>query len=293
MTTATAKGDARHSDMSQTAVIEHVINQDRRRGLWRSLLELWAYRDTVTAFAERDVLVKYKQAALGVSWAVIQPLALMVIFSVTLGRLADVPGGGAPYPAFALAVLVPWVFLQNAISFGANSLLADSTLVRKLYFPREVPVLGAVLGTALELGIGLVLFAVVGPFLGAYPSPAWLLAPLLGVLLAVLAAGIALGVGALNVYYRDFRYALPFALQFWLFASPVAYPLSVVPEQWRWLYAVINPAVGILDAFRRVLALGQLPDFRLLATSIGSSLLVAYVGYGIFKRLEPNFADVV
>jgi lipopolysaccharide transport system permease protein len=179
------------------------------------------------------------------------------------------------------------------VSFGASALLTDSSLVRKVYFPREVPVIAALLATGLDLLIGLVLFASVGPFLGARASFTWMLAPLLALPLAILAAGVSLALASLNVYYRDFRYALPFALQLWLFASPVAYPLSVVPESWRGLYVALNPAAGTLDAFRRVLALGEAPDLGLLGVSLAGSLLVLVAGYRLFKRLEPNFADVV
>ena len=154
-------------------------------------------------------------------------------------------------------------------------------------------VLGAIVSAGLDLAIGLVLFAIVGPFLGARPSPVWLLAPVLGVLLAALAAGVALTLAAFNVYYRDFRYALPFALQLWLFASPVAYPLEVVPEGWRGLYVAVNPAAGVLDGFRRVLALGELPDPSLLAVSLAGTLVVLLGSYRVFKRRERNFADVV
>jgi ABC-type polysaccharide/polyol phosphate export permease len=261
--------------------------------LAQSLRELWAFRGTILAFAERDVRLKYRQAVLGVAWAVIQPLAFMAIFTIMLGKLANVPGGGVPYAAFSLSALIAWSYLQNSISFGANALLADGALMRKVYFPREVPVLGAILSAGLDLAIGLVLFVVLGPFLGARPSLAWLLAPLLGVLLAMLAAGVALTLAAFNVYYRDFRYALPFALQLWLFASPVAYPLEVVPEPWRGLYVAVNPAAGVLDGFRRVLALGELPDPGLLAVSLAGTLVVLLVSYRVFKRRERHFADVV
>jgi len=273
--------------------VELTIEGGPRPRLGQALVELWAFRGTVLAFAERDVRLKYKQAALGVAWAVLQPLAFMAVFTVMLGRLAQVPGGGAPYAAFSLSALVAWSYVQNAISFGANALLSDGALVRKVYFPREVPVLGAVVSAGADLAVGLALFAVIGPLLGARPSWAWLLAPLLGLLLAMLAAGVALALAAFNVYYRDFRYALPFALQLWLFASPVAYPLAVVPDDWRGLYVAVNPAAGLLDGFRRVLALGQLPDWGLLAVSLAGTLVVLSVSYRVFKSLEPNFADVV
>jgi ABC-type polysaccharide/polyol phosphate export permease len=259
----------------------------------QSLRELWSFRATILAFAERDVRVKYKQAVLGIGWAVIQPLAFMTIFTLTIGRLAPVSGGGAPYAAFALAALVPWTFLQTGVSFGSNALLTDGALVRKVYFPREIPVLGALLGAGVDFAIGFVLFVCLGPFLGAHISVTWLLVPFLALALGILGAGVALVLAGLNVYYRDFRYALPFALQLWLFASPVAYPLSVVPEQWRVLYVVVNPAAGLLDAFRRVLALGQLPQPGPLAASLAGTAVIVYFGYRIFKSLEPNFADVI
>jgi ABC-type polysaccharide/polyol phosphate export permease len=255
---------------------------------------LWAHRAIVVAFADRNVRVKYKQAVLGIAWAVIQPVAFMIIFTLTVGRLVGGTSiGGGSYAAFALSTLVAWTFLQTAITFGANALLTDASLIRKVYFPREASVAGAILSTVIDFGIGLGLFVIVGPFLGAHISITWLLTPLLGVVLILLASGIGLLFGALNIYYRDFRYALPFGLQLWLFASPVAYPLSVVPEQWRLAYVILNPAAGILDSFRRVLSLGQLPDPELLLISLAESLLIAWLGYRVFKGLEPNFADVV
>jgi lipopolysaccharide transport system permease protein len=254
---------------------------------------VFRFRSTILAFAERDIRVKYKQAVLGVVWAVLQPLLFMTIFTVTLGRLADVPGGGVPYAAFTLSALVPWTFLSNSVSFGSNSLLSDAAMVRRVYFPREVPVLAAVVGNSLDLAIGLVLVLIVGPFLGAVISWTWLLTPVLVVILALLAAGIAMPFAALNVYYRDFRFALPFGIQLWLFASPVAYPLSVVPEQWRLLYCAVNPAAGVLDAFSDVLARGQVPDPATLGISVASGIVYSFLGYLLFKRLEPNFADVI
>jgi len=273
--------------------LELVIEGGPRPRLGQALRELWSFRHTVLAFAERDVRVKYKQTVLGVLWAVLQPLAFMVVFTVAFGRFAKVPGGGAPYPAFSLSALVPWTFLQTAVTFGANALLMDSAIIRKVYLPREVPVLGAVGAAAVDFIIGVALFVVLAPVLGARFSLAWLLVPVLGMLLALLAAAVALPLAALNVYYRDFRYALPFALQLWLFASPVVYPLSVVPAQWRGLYVVANPAAGILDAFRSVLALGTTPDVGLLAASLAGTVLLLWVGFRLFKSLEPGFADLV
>jgi homopolymeric O-antigen transport system permease protein len=272
---------------------EFMIERGGRVRVGAGLRELWAHRGITVAFAERNIRVKYKQAVLGIAWAVLQPLIFMAIFTLTIGRIAGVRSEGVPYAVFTLSALVPWTFLSTAVSFGANALVTDGHLIRKVYFPREVPVLGAILAAVVDFAISLVLFFVVGPFLGAEISAWWLLAPLLVVPLAILAAGVSIVLGALNVYYRDFRHALPFLLQLWLFASPVAYPLSVIPDEWRVPYLIVNPAAGLIDSFTRTLALGTAPDAGALAISVAGTLVVFFVGYRAFKRLEPNFADVV
>ena len=198
-----------------------------------------------------------------------------------------------PYAAFSLSALVPWTFLSGAVGSGANQLISDASMIRRVYFPREVPVFSAIVSSSLDFSIGLALFFVVGPFLGAHVTLWWLLAPFLFVLLALLAASVALPFAALNIYYRDFRFALPFGIQLWLFASPVAYPLSVVPERWKGLYVAMNPAAGILDGFSNVLARGVAPNVVLLGISLVGTAVVGSLGYLLFKRLEPNFADVI
>lgn len=272
---------------------ELVLEARPRASVVRGLRELWAYRDTVLAFAERFFRVRYKQTLLGVAWSVMQPLLLVAVFTVALGRLADVPGGGVPYIVFSLSAFIAWTALQGGVTFGANALVTDQALLKKVYFPREAPTLAAQLTAGIDLLIGLALFAALGPLLGATVSVTWLLAPLLGVGLLLVGAGVSLALAGLTVYYRDFRHALPFLLQLWLFASPVAYPMTVVPERWQTLYAFLNPAAGFLDGFRRTLALGELPDGTLVAASSAGALLVAAGGYALFKALEPNMADVV
>lgn len=273
--------------------VEFVIQGGKRSSLVQSLRELWAFREVVWAFAERNVRVKYKQAVFGVLWAVLQPLAFLVIFVFIFGRIAGFSGGNVPYPAFALSTLVPWMFLQTAVSIGAQSLLTDGSLVRKVYFAREAPILGAVLAAGLDFAAGLGLVLVLGPFLGTRWSWAVLFViPLWGVL-AVLASGIAMAIGALTIYYRDFRYVLPLFLQVWMFASPVAYPLTAVPERWRAAYVAANPVAGILDGFRRALVEGRAPDLGLFASSLAVAVLVASAGYLLFKSMEPGFADAV
>ena len=276
-----------------SALPETVVTGGGGFSLRRAAREVWGYRDTVLAFAERNVRVKYKQTLLGALWVVLQPLAFMAVFTVALGRLADVPSAGTTYEAFSLSAFVSWSFVQNAVTQGANSLVADAAFLRKVYFPREVPVLAAQLSAAVDFGVGLLVFFVLGPILGAEVAITWLLAPLLFVGVFVMATGASLLLAGLNVYYRDFRNALPFLMQLWLFASPVVYPATVIPEKWRSLYALVNPAAGWLDSMRRVLTVGELPDPKLLVPSLVSTVVLAYVGLRLFRRLEPNFADVV
>lgn len=272
---------------------EVVVEGVRSPSLGQALSELWVYRGLVLAFAIRDLKVKYKQAIFGVAWALLQPLGLLGVFTLLVARAVEVPSGDVPYSAFALSTLIPWLFLQNSVSIGAQALLLDSVLVRKVYFPREAPIVGAVCAASVEFCVGMGLFLVLGPLLGARVGWTVLLALPLFAVLAVLAIGVSCGLGALNVYYRDVRHILPFAIQLWMFASPVIYPLSAVPPAWREPYAILNPAAGLLDAFTRALASGVLPDPLLLTFSIGGTAGLAWGGYRLFKRLEPAFADVI
>jgi lipopolysaccharide transport system permease protein len=273
--------------------IEVVIEATPRARLGQALRELWAFRNTIMAFAERDIRVKYKQAVLGVAWALIQPLAFLAIFTIFFGSVAKLDGGGMPYAAFALTALIPWMYFSTTVGFGSSALLGDAVLVRKVYFPREVPVLAAALAAAVDFAAGLLAFPVLGPILGARLSWAALLAPLLLPLMALPAVGLSLGLAALNVHYRDFRHALPLGIQLWMFASPVAYPLTTIPAQWQTLYAFVNPIAGPLEGFRRVLGLGVPPSVPLLVASGVGGLLWLGIGYWVFKNLEPRFADVI
>ena len=245
------------------------------------------------AFAERDVRVKYKQAVLGVAWALLQPLAFLAIFAVFFGRVAKIGGDGVPYAAFALTALIPWNYVATVVSFGSSALLSDASLVRKVYFPRELPVLAAAVAALVDFAAGLVAFLILGPILGAHLSWTYLLAPLLLPLVALPAIGLSLALAALNVYYRDFRYALPLGIQLWMFASPVAYPLTKIPAEWQLLYAFVNPVAGPLEGFRRALGLGTLPPPDLLLASLASGVVWLWLGYRVFKVMEPNFADVI
>lgn len=207
--------------------------------------------------------------------------------------MAKIDGDGVPYAAFALSALITWTYVATTVSFGANALLHDGALVRKVYFPREVPVIAAALAATVDLAAGLATFLVVGSVLGAKLSWTILLVPLLLPLIAMPAMGLAFGLAALNAYYRDFRFALPLGIQLWMFASPVAYPLTKLPPEWRLPYAFLNPVAGPLDGFRHVLGMGTLPPLDLLAASALAGAIWLCLGYRIFKRLEPNFADVI
>jgi lipopolysaccharide transport system permease protein len=272
---------------------ERTIDASDRPSVAQGLRQLWRFREVVAAFAERHVRAKYKQAALGAAWAVIQPLAFLLVFKMIFSRVPVLTPAGTPYAAFALSVLVPWTFLQTAITFGMQSIVSDASLIRKVYFAREAPVLGAVLGASLDFAIGLTLFVAAAPLMGIGLRWTMFLALPLWAVLASLAFGLALLFGALNVYYRDVRYVIILALQVWMFASPVVYPITAVPAQWRDLYLIVNPAAGLMHGFREVLANGHVPNPSLIAPSVVATAVVLWIGFRVFKWLEPGFADAL
>ena len=288
-----AGADAIHDVEAPPRKVELVVEGGRRLTLLQDLRNVWNFREVIWAFAERDVRLKYKQAALGIAWAVLQPLAFLAIFTLAFGRIVGFAEGRASYPAASLSALVPWMFLQASVAFGSLALWRDGALVKKVYFAREAPVLGAIVSSCFDFAVGLGLLVAMSPLLGIRLSWTFIFVVPLWALMAILVSGVALGLGALTVYYRDFRYALPPLLQLWMLASPVAYPLTAVPERWRALYLAANPAAGIVDGFRRALAGGRAPDPGVFAMSAVSAVIVAAVGYLVFKRWEAEFADAV
>jgi lipopolysaccharide transport system permease protein len=272
---------------------EFVFDATNRVSFVRAIRELIAYRETVWSFGVRSFRVRYKQAVLGVAWALLQPLAFLGVFVLLFGGVADIGGGGATYAAFALSALVPWTFVSSGVQFGGDSLIQDAGLVRKVYFPREAPVLGVIGSYIPDFVIGIGVFLLLSPLTGATLTWNLLYVPLLFVAVAIPAIAVSIPLAGLAVYYRDFKYALPFAIQVWLFASPVAYPITVVDPEWRWLYALLNPVVGMLEGFRLVLAVGAGPDWGLLGLSLLSSFVLLTAGFRVFKRLEREFADVI
>ena len=261
---------------------------------WSSigLKELWEYRELLYFLVWRDVKVRYKQTALGAAWAIIQPLMMMLVFSLFFGYLAKVPSDGIPYPIFTFCALLPWQLFAHALTESSNSLVANERLITKVYFPRLVVPIAAVLGGMVDFAIAFVILLVMMLYYGIVPT--WAIVTLPGfILLAIMTAlGVGLWLSALNVQYRDVRYTIGFLIQFWLFATPVAYSSSIVPERWRPLYG-LNPMAGVVEGFRWALLGKSEPPGALLAVSVVVVILILVGGLYYFRRMEQEFADVV
>jgi len=229
--------------------VPHFVIEAGRGSLWDALGELWTHRELLYFLTWRDVKLRYKQTVLGALWAMLQPLVMMVVFTVLFGRLAHVPSDGLPYPIFAFAGLVPWQFFQSAVAQGGSSLVGNAQLVTKVYFPR-MAIPGAAVGTALvDFAIAsVILFAMMACYEIA-PGAGIAMFPVLVGLLAIFAGAVGMWMAAMNVKYRDIKYVLPFILQLWMFATPVIYPASFVPAGWRWIL-MLNPLTGIIGGFR-------------------------------------------
>jgi len=254
--------------------------------------ELWRYRDLAGQIALRDITVRYRQTALGGVWAVLQPIGFMVVFSLIFGQLAGVASNGLPYPLFSLAALVPWTFFANALLLGSDSLVANSGLVSKIYFPRIFMPAGVLAAGFVDLGISLVILLIIVFAWGFVPSIAILALPLLVAIAAAGALGTSAALSAINVRYRDVRYVVPFAIQMWLFITPVVYPSSSIDEPWRTLSAV-NPMVGVVEGCRwATLGTGNAP-WDLIGVSAVSALVIFAAGLAYFDRVERSFADLV
>jgi lipopolysaccharide transport system permease protein len=261
---------------------------------WKALDlgELWRYRELLVFLAWRDIALRYKQTALGVAWAVIQPLFTMLVFSVFFGALAKVPSDGIPYPLFALVGLLPWQLFAYALTQASNSLVAEQRLITKVYFPRLLIPLASVLAGLCDFLIAFGLVVVGLLVYGVAPGWPLLAVPLLTLFAVVTAMAVGLWLAALNVQFRDVRYTVPFLTQIWMFLTPVAYPSSIVPERWRALYG-LNPMAGVVEGFRwALLGRADLP-LGLMAVSAVVVLVLLVGGLFYFRRLERTFADVV
>lgn len=287
----TAKGQA-YLSTPEPAVV--TIRAHERRSSVFSLIEVIRFREVMQSFASRNIKLKYKQASLGFLWAILQPLAFVGIFTVFFNRVAHLSvGNGVPYAAFSISAVVPWQFVSGTVNQASSSLLSEASTIRKVYFPKETAVLGMVMAALVDLLIGVVLVLVISPFLGARPGVHWLWLPVLMIALILPVVAVSLPFAALYVHYRDVRFALPLGIQMWMYVSPVVYPLTKVPPHWRLLYAFLNPVAGQLYGFYRVVALGTAPDWTLLGASLLSGCLILRLGHGLFRRLQPAFADVI
>src|SRR3954470_1482614 len=272
-----------------TAELE--IEGGRGRLSYESLRELWAFRGVLWAFVVRQVKVRYKQAAIGIGWAVLQPVLAAALFALFLGRFAGVDSEGVPYLLFAIGGLAPWTFFSAATGTASDSLVANGLLVRKIYFPREVLPFSSIGAAGLDLGCSLATLAVAAGLYGIAPSLPWVAIPLVVLTLVLFSAAVGTALSAVNVYYRDVRYALPFILQLMLFASPVVYSLSVVPSKWRTAYAILNPAAAAIDSTRRIFVHQEWPHFVPLLGAMAWSAVLLWGAYTLFKRLERGFSD--
>ncbi len=257
-----------------------------------NLRELWDYRELLYFFVWRDVKVRYKQTLLGASWAILQPVFAMVVFSLFFGRLARMPSDGIPYPLFVFTGLVPWMFFANAIGQASESLVANSNLIKKVYFPRLCVPLASVMAGLVDFGIGFIVLLMFVAWYGIVPSATIILVPVFLFLAVLTALGVTTWLSALNVQYRDVRYIIPFLVQFWLFATPIAYPSSLLSEPWRTLYG-INPMVGVVEGFRWALLGTQVNPGPMLLVSGIVTLSATITGAFYFRRMEKTFADTV
>lgn len=263
-----------------------------RTGFVASWRELWCGRDIVRAFVVRSIRLRYRQTFLGITWAVVQPLALLV--PITLFLRDDTPRiGGVPFAASTLAALVAWSYLSTAVTAGSGSLVTEAVLVRKTWFPREAPVVAAVISSLVELGFGTVLALVAMPILDGELGVGLIAAPVTVAALAIVALALSLPLAAVNALFRDVRHALPFGVLVWLFASPVMYPISRLPDRWQPWYALANPAAGAIEGYRRSIAHGAWPDWQLLGLSVIGALVSGVAGHALFRRIAPTLPDVI
>jgi lipopolysaccharide transport system permease protein len=256
------------------------------------LRDLWMHRELMFFFTWRDLKVRYKQTALGAAWAIIQPASTMIVFSLFFGRLAKVPSDGVPYPVFSYAALVPWMFFAQAMNTASNSLLENSNLLKKVYFPRLAIPVSAILSGLVDFSVAFSTLLLLMAYYGITPTANIIYVPLFLLLAIATALGVGLWISALNVQYRDFRYVMPFLTQFWMFATPVAYSTTLLSEPWRSIFG-LNPMAGVVTGFRwALLGAGREPGGAILISSVAAALILIGGAY-YFRRMEKTFADLV
>jgi lipopolysaccharide transport system permease protein len=278
-------------DAAPLAGLPHALLRPETAGVQLNLGDLWAYRELLYFLTWRDIKVRYKQTLMGVAWVVIQPLLTTVIFTLVMTRFMGSEGGGIPYPLFAYAGLLLWTFFTVSVTSGTNSLISNTSLVTKVYFPRAFIPAAAVGAGLVDLSVGAVPLLALAVYYRVQLTWGLLLLPFFVLLGAALALSVGMISSALTVRYRDLRHALPFLLQLWMFASPVLYPVGIVPERWRWAFA-LNPLTGVLEGFRASLT-GTGFDWPLVAVPAAAAPVLVCIAYYVFRRLEDTFADVI
>ena len=256
------------------------------------LAELWEYRELLYFLTWRDIKVRYKQTALGVAWALIQPLFTMLVFYFSFSKLAKIPSDGLPYPLFCYAALVPWTFFANGLTQSSNSLVGSANLITKVYFPRLTIPVATVLSGVVDFVLAFVLLIILMIWKGLMPTINIVWLPLFLLLAFIASLGVGLWLSALNVQYRDVRYVVPFITQFWMLATPIAYPSSLLKEPWRTLYG-LNPMTGVVEGFRWALLGAKTAPGKMLIVSAIASIVILVSGAFYFRRMEKTFADVV
>jgi lipopolysaccharide transport system permease protein len=288
----TGKDSASSLSMDRLKSLPAIRIQPSRGWIALRLGEIWNYRELITIFVWRDLKVRYRQTIIGVMWAIFQPLLTMVIFSVFFGRLAQIPSDEIPYPIFSYAALVPWTFFANSINLASNSLVNNADMIKKIYFPRLTMPLAAVLAGLVDFILAFVILIGMILFYGFIPTINILWFPLFVLLAMITSLGVSLWLSAMNVQFRDVRYMIPFITQAWLFATPVAYPSSLLSEPWRTLYG-LNPMVGVVEGFRwALLGTDTAPGFMIIVSFLVAVLLLVS-GLYYFRRMERKFADVI
>jgi lipopolysaccharide transport system permease protein len=272
--------------------LKELIIRPTRGWVALNLADLWNYRELIFFLTWRDISVRYKQTILGAAWAIIQPFFTMVVFTIFFGQLGKIPSDGLPYTIFSFCALLPWQLFAYSLTESGNSLVANQNLITKVYFPRAVIPMAATLSGLLDFVIAFIMLLLMMLFYQIRPTLAVWTLPLFVLLALITAIGAGLWLSALNVEFRDVRYTIPFLTQFWMFITPIAYPASIVPEQWRVLYG-INPMVGVVEGFRWALLGNGNPPGPLMAVSVLAAIGLFVSGFYYFKRMERTFADKV
>jgi lipopolysaccharide transport system permease protein len=286
---ANEQGQSLHEDFFGRDHITIIEPQAGSRSL--NFRELWAYRNLFHVLVARDVKIRYKQTVLGFAWAIIQPVMIMVVFSIFFGQLAQIPSDGFPYPIFVYTALLPWTFFQSAVTHAANSVVGSSALVSRVYFPRLIIPLASIGSSFVDFLIAAAILLLLMIYYGVGWGLNLLAVPILILGIILTALGIGTFVAALNVAYRDFRYIVPYVLQLWLIASPVVYSASLVPEHWQWIFH-LNPMAGIIEGFRSAF-LGKPFDVIALTISHVVAIIVFLAGVAYFDKVERRFADII